>query len=81
MSNINLLADVQAQLMSGGYKPTNITKVTNFTGIKQSNDVTNVGLGLWGYGFASSFQGNSADVKNFIKAWPATDPLLKYRGI
>jgi hypothetical protein len=42
--------------------------VTNFTGIKQSNDVTNVGLGLWGYGFASSFQGNSADVKNFIKA-------------
>jgi hypothetical protein len=68
MSNINLLADVQAELVSGGYKPANITKVTNFTGIKQSNDVTNIGIGLCGFGLASSFQGNSADVKNFIKA-------------
>jgi len=69
MSNINLLADVQAELIGGGYyKLPSITKVTNYTGIKQSNNATNVGIGLWGFGFASSLQGNSADVTNFIKA-------------
>jgi len=65
MSNINLLADVQAELISGGSK---LTTVTNFTGIYQSNNATNVGIGLWGNGFASSFQGNSANVYNYIKA-------------
>lgn len=68
MSNINLLADVQAELIGGGYKVPSITKVTNFTGIKQSNDVTNVGIGLWGFGYAASLQGNNAAVTNFISA-------------
>lgn len=68
MSNINLLADVQAELIGGGYRLPNITKITNFTGIKQSNNVTNVGIGLWGFGYADSLQANSADVANFIKA-------------
>jgi hypothetical protein len=68
MSNINLLADVQAELMSGGYKATNIIKVKNFTGIGQSNNVTNVGIGLWGFGYAGSIQGNNAEVANFIAA-------------
>jgi hypothetical protein len=68
MSNIILLADVQAELIGGGYKAPSITKVTNFTGIKQSNNVTNVGIGLWGFGYAGSIQGNNAEVANFIKA-------------
>ncbi len=68
MSNTILLADVQAELIGGGFKMPSITKVNNFTGIKQSNNVTNVGIGLWGFGYAGSLQGNSAEVANFIQA-------------
>ena len=68
MSNINLLADLQAELIGGGSRSLSFTKVSNFTGIKQSNNVTNVGIGLGGTGLAGSIQGNSADVVNFIKA-------------
>ena len=34
--------------------------------IGQSNNATNVGIGIGGWGSASSFQGNSADVTNII---------------
>jgi hypothetical protein len=68
MSNTILLADVQAELIGGGFKMPSITKVNNFTGLKQSNNVTNVGIGLWGFGYAGSLQGNSAEVANFIQA-------------
>lgn len=68
MSNINLLADVHAELIGGGFKMPSITKVKNFTGVTQANNVTNVGIGLCGFGYADSFQGNSAEVANFITA-------------
>ena len=42
------------------------TTLSNTVVIGQSNNATNVGLGIGGFGSASSFQGNSADVTNII---------------
>jgi hypothetical protein len=40
--------------------------LTNTVVIGQSNNATNVGIGIGGFGSAASFQGNSADVTNII---------------
>jgi hypothetical protein len=76
MTKFNLLADSQSEVVAGGgysVKPVwkapkccYTTTISNKVVIGQSNSATNVGLGLGGYGKASSIQGNSADVTNII---------------
>jgi hypothetical protein len=76
MTKFNLLADSQSEMLVGGtwgYKapkccaPAIYSKtVNNKVIIGQSNNATNVGIGIGGWGSASSFQGNSADVTNII---------------
>jgi len=76
MTKFNLLADSQAEVLVGGtwcYKAPKYcapasysTTVNNKVLIGQSNNATNVGIGIGGFGSASSFQGNSATVTNFI---------------
>jgi len=81
MTKFNLLADSQSEMLVGGkwgykpskpsapkcYAPANYSTVlTNTVLIGQSNNATNVGLGFGGFGGASSFQGNSADVTNIL---------------
>jgi hypothetical protein len=76
MTKFNLLADSQSEVVTGGSygkkpvwkapKHSYTTTISNKVVIGQSNSATNVGLGFDGYGKASSMQGNSADVTNFI---------------
>jgi hypothetical protein len=76
MTKLNLLADSQSEVLAGGtwcYKAPKScapaccsTTVNNKVVIGQSNNATNVGIGLGGFGSATSFQGNSADVTNII---------------
>ncbi len=76
MTKFNLLADSQSEMLAGGtwcYKapkccaPASYSKtVNNQVVIGQSNNATNVGIGIGGFGSAASFQGNSADVTNII---------------
>jgi hypothetical protein len=78
MIKFNLLADSQSEVLAGGtfYKKTpsrkpstpaySYTTLNNKVVISQSNNATNIGIGSWGFGGASSFQGNSADVINII---------------
>jgi hypothetical protein len=81
MTKFNLLADSQSEILVGGtwgykapkcptpkcYAPAHYsTTLSNTVVIGQSNNATNVGLGIGGFGSASSFQGNSADVINII---------------
>ena len=76
MTKFNLLADSQSEVVAGGgYKMKPVwkapkccytTTISNKVVIGQSNSATNVGLGFGGFGNASSFQGNSADVVNII---------------
>jgi hypothetical protein len=76
MTKLNLLADSQSEVVAGGgysKKPVwktpkyyDITTITNKVYLSQSNSATNVGLGFGGFGNASSFQGNNADVTNII---------------
>jgi len=76
MTKLNLLADSQSEVLAGGtwsYKAPKgcspayySTTVNNKVLIGQSNNATNVGIGLGGFGSATSFQGNSADVTNII---------------
>ena len=70
MSNLNILADDHAELISGGWGSAQIsrfsfTKVSTTLG--QTNTVTNVGIGLLGGGGnAQSYQGNSAGILTFV---------------
>ena len=82
MTKLNLLADSQSEVLAGGtwcYKalrckpptpvccaPTYSTTLNNKVVIGQSNNAANLGIGIGGFGSASSFQGNSADVTNII---------------
>jgi hypothetical protein len=78
MTKFNLLADSQSEMLAGGggswcYKAPKCwapasysTTLNNKVIIGQSNNATNVGIGIGGFGTASSFQGNSADVTNII---------------
>ena len=71
MTHHTILADNHAELISGGWRSTR-TSLFNFkkvpTSIGQTNDVTNVGIGLLGgLGNADSFQVSSADVANFVR--------------
>ena len=70
MSHLNILADDHAELISGGWGSTRIsrfsfTKVS--TALGHSNTVSNVGVGLLGGGGnAESYQGNSAGILTFV---------------
>jgi hypothetical protein len=76
MTNYMILADLNAEQINGGCRPPrpsfpsissiSSSSVTNTVMIRQGNSATNVGLGLGGFGLATSFQGNSADVTNII---------------
>jgi hypothetical protein len=64
-----ILTDSHAELISGGTGSTWISLVSFkkvSTGIGQTNNVTNVGIGFFGHGIAGSVQGNAADVANFV---------------
>ncbi|HBH73007.1 MAG TPA: hypothetical protein DDY43_06075 [Synechococcales bacterium UBA10510] len=65
MTNLNLLADSQSEMIAGG-RGSSFEFVSNKVYIGQSNTATNVGLGLGGGGAAFSYQKNSAGVANII---------------
>jgi hypothetical protein len=69
MSRLTILADDHAELISGGWSSTRINR-SSFTKVStrlgQTNNVTNLGIGLLGGGGnAQSIQGNSAEILTF----------------
>lgn len=68
MTHLSLLADHQAEALSGGFRFTSIRSIQRAgTNAGQINDANNLGLGVAvGFGMANSFQANAADVLTAI---------------
>jgi hypothetical protein len=70
MTHLLIFADDRAELISGGWGSTRISLskyVKTETNLGQSNQVSNLGLGLLaGSGNAQSIQGNSAGIFTFV---------------
>jgi hypothetical protein len=71
MKLITELNDLQSEIVKGGiFDVTNITLTrfaSSLVGLGQTNNATNVGLGLLvGLGNAQSIQGNSAVISTFV---------------
>ena len=71
MTKLHLIADQEAQALSGGrwgswYQKSDYTYKSNKTNVGQTNTANNFGFGLAGYGFASSEQMNIAAITSYI---------------
>jgi hypothetical protein len=71
MTKLHLIADQEAQALSGGrwcswYQKSDYTYKSNKTNVGQTNTANNFGFGLAGYGFASSEQMNIASITSYI---------------
>jgi hypothetical protein len=71
MTKLHLIADQEAQALSGGRwgswnQKSDYTYKSNKTTVGQNNTATNFGFGLAGYGVATSEQMNIASITSYI---------------